>query len=257
MAGSRAPTIILTGGSRGIGLASLRILLRAPISANVISVSRTFPQELRELSNDHPDRLKILEGDVKDDQTNRGAVELAIQSFGSIDSLILNSAILRFDRLDQPDILDSFKSVFDVNFFSLVSILKYSIPHLRQSKGQVVFVSSGAAVGGIASWGSYNASKAAMNSLCRTLANEEPDITSLAIRPGVVATEMQKQLRLEGREKMDPANYKRFSAMAESSELIPAELPAQVIANLAIKADLKLSGDFLSWDSKELEPYRT
>lgn len=48
---------------------------------------------------------------------------------------------------------------FNVNFFSLVSMLQLSIPALRESKGKVIFTSSGAAVGNYAAWGAYNASK--------------------------------------------------------------------------------------------------
>lgn len=50
----------------------------------------------------------------------------------------------------------------------------------------MVFVSSGAAVTGYQGWGAYGAAKAAMNHLSMTLAAEEPDITSIAVRPGVI-----------------------------------------------------------------------
>jgi len=101
--------------------------------------------------------------------------------------------------------LDEYKQLFDINFFSIISILSHSLPYLtsRESKslsqdqpaGRVILVSSGAATGGVAGWGAYNASKAAMNSLCRTLANEEEDLVVVAVRPGVVGTEMQEKIR--------------------------------------------------------------
>jgi NAD(P)-dependent dehydrogenase (short-subunit alcohol dehydrogenase family) len=63
----------------------------------------------------------------------------------------------------------AWKKHFDVNFFSLITAIQAAAPHLRQSKlgGRVVFTSSGSAVGATAGWAPYNASKAAMNSLCR------------------------------------------------------------------------------------------
>jgi NAD(P)-dependent dehydrogenase (short-subunit alcohol dehydrogenase family) len=65
----------------------------------------------------------------------------------------MNSGTIKFERIDDAkSTLQSWKEVFDVNFFSLVSILKHSLVHLRNSQGKVVFVSSGAAVGGIASF---------------------------------------------------------------------------------------------------------
>lgn len=250
------PTIILTGGSRGIGLSCLKLLLKSPTRTNVVSLSRSCPSELQDLKRLYHDNLLIIQGDVKRDEDNKLAVESALKSFGSIDGLILNSGVIKFERLDSNTSLESWKDVFNVNFFSLVSILKHSLVHLRKSNGKVIFVSSGAAVGGLASWGSYNSSKAAMNSLCRTLASEEPKITSIAVRPGVVDTEMQSQLRSEGKDVMLDPNYKHFHGLFESSKLLPPEAPAQVIANLSINADAKLTGQFLSWDSEELSTYR-
>jgi NAD(P)-dependent dehydrogenase (short-subunit alcohol dehydrogenase family) len=75
---------------------------------------------------------------------------------GRIDGLILNAGILTpMGRIDSPENnIDSWKTHFDVNFFSLVSALKLALPALRKSElGRVVFVSSGAAEGGTAGWG--------------------------------------------------------------------------------------------------------
>ena len=72
-------------------------------------------------------------------------------------------------RIGDNTPLESWKKSFDINFFSLVTALKVGIPYLRKSEltGRVVFVSSGAAEKGMPGWGPYNATKAAMNSLCR------------------------------------------------------------------------------------------
>ena len=99
------------------------------------------------------------------------ALSQADKTYENIDGLILNAGVLDpMGRIGNTEIsLDQWKTHFDVNFFSLVATLKASLPSLRRSElgGKVVFVSSGAAVGNIAGWGPYNASKAAMNSLCR------------------------------------------------------------------------------------------
>lgn len=99
------------------------------------------------------------------------AVTTALKAFQHIDSLILNAGILDpLGRVDAPDIpLAAWKSHFDVNFFSLITALRATLLSLRGSDlgGRVVFVSSGSATKGTPSMGPYNASKAAMNSLCR------------------------------------------------------------------------------------------
>ncbi|KNZ45932.1 uncharacterized protein VP01_769g11 [Puccinia sorghi] len=237
----------LTGGSRGIGLACLKLLLKPPIRANVVSLSRSFPPELQELKKNHDQNLVVIQGNVGIDSDNKTAVDKAIERFGSLDGLILNSGSIKFERIDDSRsssdssiaTLESWKELFDVNFFSLVSILKHALGHLRHSVlgARVVFVSSGASVGGIAA--------------------EEPSITSIALRPGVVDTEMQAQLRAEAKEVMNSANYKHFHGLHESSKLVHPDGPAEVMCNLAIRAEAQLSGQFLSWDSQDLAAYRS
>lgn len=72
------------------------------------------------------------------------------------------------------------------NLFSVLYLIQPALPYLRKSKGQIVLVSSGAAVKGTAAWGLYNMVKAAMNSFGRTLAEEEKDVGVFAVRPGTV-----------------------------------------------------------------------
>lgn len=92
-----------------------------------------------------------------------------IKTHNRLDGLVLNAGVLEpLGPIDDDTVsLDAWKSHFDVNFFSLIPALRASLSALRSAQGRIVFVSSGAAVGGVAGWGPYNASKAALNSLCR------------------------------------------------------------------------------------------
>ncbi|PLW13326.1 hypothetical protein PCANC_16699 [Puccinia coronata f. sp. avenae] len=258
MSALRRPTIIVTGGSRGIGLACLELLLTASPPVNLVSLSRSLPARLQGLKKSHHENLLVVQGDVKNDHANQEVVESAIKKFGSIDGLILNSGVIDFERIDNNQSIEKWKEVFDINFFPLVSILKHSLVHLRKSKGRVIFISSTASVQGVSSLGSYGASKAAMNSLCRTLAAEEPEITSISLRPGVTDTDMQEKIRSEGKGLMTPEVYQSLHDLFTSSKIVKPEKPAEVITNLVIRADHdKLTGKFLSWDDDELESYRT
>lgn len=105
--------------------------------------------------------------------TNETALTDAISTFikahNRLDGLVLNAGVLEplGPISDESVPLNAWKSHFDVNFFSLIPALQASLPTLRSTHGRVLLVSSGAAVGGVAGWGPYNASKAALNSLCR------------------------------------------------------------------------------------------
>jgi len=95
-------------------------------------------------------------------------IQSAARRFHGLDGLVLNAGTLDpLCRIADNTPLDSWKQNFDVNFFSLVTAIRAAIPSLREKSGRIVFVSSGAAVKGVPGWGPYNASKAAMNSLCR------------------------------------------------------------------------------------------
>ncbi|KAJ6539419.1 hypothetical protein B0H19DRAFT_1178941 [Mycena capillaripes] len=249
------PTILITGASKGIGLAVVTILLRK-FGANVVALSRTRTPELLALASDS---LLLIDGDVTDEAAVADAVTQAIKTFSSIDALILNAATLGpLCRISDDTPLHEWKTHFDVNFFSLVTALKAALPALRKSElgGRVVFVSSGAAVKGTAGWGPYNASKAAMNSICRTLAEEEPDVIPVALRPGMVQTDMQAALRETGAPHMTANDHQLFVAAYTDGKLLKAEQPGHVIASLALHATKSLSGQFVSWDSQECADYR-
>ncbi|GAA5954903.1 hypothetical protein JCM3765_007806 [Sporobolomyces pararoseus] len=256
------PSVILTGGSKGLGLATLEILLSH--SYNVLSLSRTTPPELDTLSSRYPGALIISKGDVSKDEDNKQAVEMCMQSFGRLDGLILNAGTLHPLGTHRTYNLEEYKSLFDINYFSLISILTHSLPYLssREGKsevspdspaGRVIMVSSGAATGGVKGWGAYSASKAAMNSLVRTLANEEEEIVSVALRPGVVDSEMQEIIREKGMEHMKQSEHDRFTGLHSRGELLPPSKPGLALASLAIKAPKELSGEFINWDDERVK----
>ncbi|GAA96151.1 uncharacterized protein L969DRAFT_91607 [Mixia osmundae IAM 14324] len=258
MANTR-PVVLVTGASRGLGLAATRILLEKPFAASVVALSRSSPPELEDLAGRYPGSLIISKGDVSKSADVQAAVDVAMQSYSRLDSLILNAGTVEpMARIASLE-LDQIKEAYDVNFFSLFTALKISLPYLRKAEGggRVVFTSSGAATGRMAGWAVYNSTKAAMNSLCRTLGSEEPDITSVALRPGVVATEMQTVMRGKGKGHMADDEYERFVDLHKSDKLLNPDVPGFVMAKLALEASKELSGGFYSWDSDEMKPYRT
>lgn len=119
--------------------------------------------------------------------------------------------------------------------------IKAALPSLRQSHGRIILTSSGAAVGSYATWGAYGSSKAALNHLAATLTTEEPDISTIAIRPGVVDTEMQKEVRGHATA-MDAKDAEKFRTLHEQGKLLRPEQPGNVMARLALGAGRDLSG---------------
>jgi NAD(P)-dependent dehydrogenase (short-subunit alcohol dehydrogenase family) len=133
-----------------------------------------------------------------------------------------------------------------------VQLTQLALPHLRERRGRVISVSSGAAVSAIGGWAAYCSAKAALNQFNAVLAVEEPLITAVAVRPGVVDTEMQAVIRRTGDQGMDAATHGRFLSYHEKGELLPPEKPGAAIARLALYAPPDLSGKFVSWDDPQI-----
>ena len=110
-----------------------------------------------------------------------------------------------------------------------------------------------------------SASKAALNAIARTLANEEPDVAVYAIRPGVVDTEMQTEIRAASQ--MSTQEKEKFLALHRDGQLLAPRVPAHVIAALAVNgrrdtpkmpdgSAMGATGGFLSWDAEQLADFR-
>lgn len=126
------------------------------------------------------------------------------------------------------------------------------MPLLRSAKGRIVFTSSGASLRAYTSWGAYGASKAALNHLAMTLATEEPDITTISIRPGVVDTEMQRDIREIHQEHMDQKDREKFNGLYKTGQLLKPEQPGHVIAKLVLTGARELSGQFIRYSFKQI-----
>ncbi|KAF9652184.1 short-chain dehydrogenase [Thelephora ganbajun] len=252
------PVVIVTGASRGIGLGVTKALL-TEFNAIVGAISRSKPAELVQLEQAHGESLKIYQCDIANEAALIDVISIFTKVHNRLDGLVLNAGVLEplGPIADESVSLAAWKSHFDVNFFSLIPALRASLPALRSSQGRVIIVSSGAAVGSLAGWGPYNASKAALNSLCRirTLANEEPDITAIALRPGIVDTYMQTTLR-NSPDKMAPADHQRFIKAQAEGSLISPDTSGYLIASLALKAKKELHGQYISNAAPELEEYQ-
>lgn len=130
------------------------------------------------------------------------------------------------------------------------------MPALRESKGNIILCSSGAAAGAYSTWGAYGASKAVLNHLAMTLAVEEPDVTTLSIRPGVVDTDMQVSIRETHNTSMDAKDAAKFKELKETGGLLKPEQPGHVMAKLALDAPKDLNGKFLSWNDEKLAAFQ-
>ncbi|KAK5169645.1 uncharacterized protein LTR77_005622 [Saxophila tyrrhenica] len=251
MATSRV--VLLTGASRGVGLAIAHFLLSR--SHKLVVVART-EQPLRELEKQYKDQVAVLAGDLSDLSLGAAAVNLAQERWQRLDGLIINHGVLDPVKRLADCSTEEWRAAYDINFFSAVAMTKAALQPLRESHGRIIFTSSGAASNAYPTWGAYGSAKAAMNHLAMTIANEEKDIIAIAVRPGTVDTEMQRDIREKHSTAMDASDAKKFAELKSSGSLLKPEQPGHVMARLVLDAPKELSGKFVQWNGEELKAFQ-
>lgn len=170
---------VVTGGSSGIGFATVKALLEAGCKVYVLS--------RKDFSYDGIIHMPV---DVTDEGLVCEAIASIFKAEGQIDILV-NCAGFGISGAVEFTRLEDAKRQMDVNFFGTVNVTKAVLPFMREAKGgRIVNISSVAAVAPIPFQTYYSASKAAINSYSCALANEVKPfgITVTAIMPGDIKT---------------------------------------------------------------------
>jgi NAD(P)-dependent dehydrogenase (short-subunit alcohol dehydrogenase family) len=246
------PTVLITGASRGLGAAAARTT--AQMKANVVLMARSVgalesvAQEIRAAGG----QALVVVGDVREAGDCQQAVSTAVDRFGRLDALVNNAGIVDpISPIAEGD-PRAWERNWATNVLGSVMMTQAALPYLRQEKGRVINVSSGAAVSAISGGAAYCVAKAAIEHFTRLLAEEEPSVTSISFRPGAVDTSLQKQIRREGAQGMPAEVYARFIRYHEEGELLPAVVPACSLTALALHAPADWSGTSLAWNEEKV-----
>jgi NAD(P)-dependent dehydrogenase (short-subunit alcohol dehydrogenase family) len=184
------PNAIITGASRGLGLALARALAddgwRLTIDARTGADLERAARELGRRTT-----VTALAGDVAD-RAHRSALVRAAGA--DIDLLVNNASIL--GRSPQPALadypLDVLERVLAVNVLAPLGLVQDALPHLTPN-ATIIAISSDAAVEAYPGWGGYGASKAALDHLSATLAAEHPGLRIYAADPGDLRTRLHQE----------------------------------------------------------------
>ena len=183
------PTALITGASRGLGLATARVLARRGWS---LVLDARGGQELVSATADLG--AAVLPGDVSDPD-HRAALVTAVARLGGLDLLLNNASLL--GPSPQPALrdypLDVLRRVYEVDVIAPLALVQALLPELRRRSGVVVNVSSDAAAEAYEGWGGYGSAKAALDHLSAVLAVEEPDLRVHAFDPGDMRTQLHQQ----------------------------------------------------------------
>jgi NAD(P)-dependent dehydrogenase (short-subunit alcohol dehydrogenase family) len=195
-------TALITGGSRGLGLALARslaadgweLVLDARTAADLDpAVTGLDPSRLPLGRLEKPPNVVAVAGDVASEE-HRLALRRVVADLDGIDALVHNAS--RLGPSPQPPLdaypLDVLREVYAVNVFAPLRLTQLLLPHLRPG-GRIVFVTSDASVEAYEGWGGYGSSKAALDQIAAVLAVEHPELSVYAVDPGDMNTRMHQE----------------------------------------------------------------
>jgi NADP-dependent 3-hydroxy acid dehydrogenase YdfG len=138
------PVTLITGGSIGIGAATVRRLLKD--GHRVVTTGRD-PKRLADLADSvgAGDRLLTLPGDATEYDAVESAVRTAVQGFGRLDHIVANAGFSTHDTLADGD-PDEWRSMLLTNVLGPALLIKAALPALRESQGRIVVVGSVAGI---------------------------------------------------------------------------------------------------------------
>jgi NAD(P)-dependent dehydrogenase (short-subunit alcohol dehydrogenase family) len=187
--------------------------------------------------------------DITDVGACAALAELVGREIGTVDTLVNNAGILIRESVDTPDVHRKIRKVFDVNVMGGFNMLHAFLPALRQTRGCVINIASGAAFIAQAGCIGYSGSKGAVKMLTQTMAVDlAPDgIRVNAIAPGVIDTPMSDATRA------DPARLAGFlrrtplGRVGQPDEIAaPALFLASAMASYMTGVTLPVDGGMLA-----------
>lgn len=190
------PVALITGASRGLGLALARALAARSwtlvLDARRAADLTRAADELRDLGAED---VIAVAGDVAD-PAHRSELRDVVRESGRLDLLVNNASVLGPSPM--PPLADhsvaDLARTYDVNVFAPLALVQANLPLLiGAGRGAVVNISSDAAVNAYPGWGGYGSTKAALDHVTATLAAEHPDLDVYAFDPGDMNTDLHQQ----------------------------------------------------------------
>ena len=183
--------VLVTGGSRGIGFATVRALLSRGASVAFTGTSDdSLAAASRDLEPDAGGRILAVRADVRSASDMTAACGAVTSRFGGLDALINNAGVGLFRAVGEMTD-DEWRRLFDTNVTGVFNATRAALPHLRaRGGGWIVNVSSLSATAPFANGAAYCATKAAVDAFTEALMQElrHDGIRVASVAPGSVDT---------------------------------------------------------------------
>ena len=188
-------SVLITGGSRGIGEACVRLFSEAGASVGFTfkAGKKSADRMLEELSS--KSKVKAFKADLMNEVEIKDTVSSFEDQFGKIDILVNNAGIWKEAEVSKMTI-DEWEETLKINLTAAFLFTKYAVPGMKNNRsGKIINIASTAGQRGEAFHSHYAASKGGMISFTKSLAAElgEYNINVNCVAPGWVMTDMTKE----------------------------------------------------------------
>lgn len=216
-------TVLITGGSRGIGAAITREFasLGYNVVINYVSHEEEASQLKNEIENKYNIKTMVVKADVSVEKDVEEMVKEVVEKFGTIDVLV-NNAGIAIDSLFCDKRVEDFKRILDVNLIGVFLVSKYVSQYMGDNSSIVNISSTNGDYSYYPYSMDYDASKAGVNLLTKNLAIQfEGKIRVNAVAPGWVMTEMNEELEEDYiKEEEDKIVMGRFAKPMEIAKVV-------------------------------------
>ena len=243
---------LITGASSGIGAATAKLFASLGVKLSLTGRNevnlKLVADECKRVgpADAEPPLMVLAELCSESDVTN--LVDATIKKFGRLDILVNNAGITVLDTIESTS-LENYDRIMNTNLRSAFHLTMMCVPHLIETRGNIVNVSSFAGTRVLHGMLSYCMSKAAMDQMtsCTALELASKGVRVNSVNPGVIVTECQKRAGLSD------DDYAKFLQKAEEDHPLgrvgdPEEV-AQAIAFLASSNALFITGEHLHVDA--------
>ena len=186
---------LITGGSRGIGAAAVKMFAQA--GADVVfnyNKAREAAAQVQQEASKHGTRVEAFKADVGKHADNKKLVDFAISRLGRLDVVVANAGVWNPEDLPIEKMSEKqWDDMIRVNLKSVYSIIHFSVPQMiKQKSGRLIPISSTAGQRGESLHTHYGASKGGIISFVKGLSTElaRHNILVNCVAPGWVATDM-------------------------------------------------------------------
>jgi len=219
-------SVLVTGGSRGIGLAIAKAFVARGAKVTMMDILADHA-EAAMAATGHPERCRFVAGDVSDADSAAAAVDAAVEHGGGLDVLVNNAGITRDTLLMRMKDAD-WDQVMGVNLKGTYLMTKAATRRLMKSaRGRLINIASVVGLTGNAGQANYAASKAGVVGFTKSVAKELAGrgVTANAVAPGFIQTDMTAELPEGAAE--------RLMSLIPMSRLGTVEDVAEVVVFLA------------------------